>query len=87
MPQGRLLAERKTKEGKAESGLVGPGSLLGCAAFLSSSRSREAVRAAETCSLAVFGPQELENLLVRSTLEQILSQDMKVFVAKGKWHW
>ena len=49
-----------------ESGLVAPGSLLSCASFLSSSRNRESVRASQTCTLAVFGPQELDILLVRS---------------------
>ena len=62
-----MLAERTPsgKKGKKqESGLVGPGSVLGAAAFLSSTRSRAAVRAASTCKIAAFGPQELEALLV-----------------------
>ena len=63
--QGNMLAERAGKGKKQESGLVGPGSVVGAAAFLSSTRSRTAVRAAGTCRLAAFGPQELEALLVR----------------------
>lgn len=64
--QGHMLAERPAqgKGKKQESALVGPGSVLGAAAFLSSTRSRAAVRAAGTCRLAAFGPQELEALLV-----------------------
>ncbi len=64
--QGNMLAERPVqgKGKKQESALVGPGSVLGAAAFLSSTRSRAAVRAAGTCRLAAFGPQELEALLV-----------------------
>jgi CRP-like cAMP-binding protein len=70
--QGTMLAERalsgkvKGKGKKQESGLVGPGSILGGAAFLSSTRSRAAVRAASTCHIAAFGPQELEALLVHA---------------------
>lgn len=63
--QGNMLAERAGGKGrKQESGLVGPGSVLGAAAFLSSTRARATVRAAGTCRLAAFGPQELEALLV-----------------------
>ncbi|EIE18912.1 patatin-domain-containing protein, partial [Coccomyxa subellipsoidea C-169] len=61
--EGNMLAERAGKGKKQESGLVGPGSVVGAAAFLSSTRSRTAVRAAGTCCLAAFGPQELEALL------------------------
>ncbi|CAL8463928.1 g3463 [Coccomyxa elongata] len=63
--EGNMLAERPAqgKGKKQESALVGPGSVLGAAAFLSSTRSRAAVRAAGTCRLAAFGPQELEALL------------------------
>jgi CRP-like cAMP-binding protein len=66
-----MLAERtpssttKKKGKKQESALVGHGSVLGAAAFLSSTRSRAAVRAASTCHIAAFGPAELEALLVR----------------------
>lgn len=65
-----MLAERPAqgKGKKQESALVGPGSVLGAAAFLSSTRSRAAVRAAGTCRLAAFGPQELEALLVSALL-------------------
>lgn len=69
MVQGRLLAERKGKNGQAESVQVTPGSLIGCAAFLSSSRNRETVRASQTCTLAVFGPKELDALMVRTGKE------------------
>lgn len=68
LAQGNMLAERAGKGKKQESGLVGPGSVVGAAAFLSSTRSRTAVRAAGTCCLAAFGPQELEALLVRCSL-------------------
>jgi len=62
--QGRLLAERKGREGQQESVQVTPGSLIGCAAFLSSSRNRETIRVSQTTSLAMFGPQELDALMV-----------------------
>ena len=41
-----------------------PGSLIACASFLSSSRNRESVRASQSSMLAVFGPQELDALMV-----------------------
>ena len=44
------------------------GSLLDAAAYLSSTRSRAAVRAAEACTLVAFGPSELEALLVGTPL-------------------
>lgn len=66
--QGNMLAERPGTGKRKESGLVAPGSVLSAAAFLSSTRSRATVRAAGTCRLAAFGPQELEALLVRSAL-------------------
>ena len=64
--QGNMLAERPGRGRKKDSGLVAPGSVLSAAAFLSSTRSRAAVRAAGTCRLAAFGPAELEALLVRA---------------------
>lgn len=71
--QGNMLAERAGKGKKQESGLVGPGSVVGAAAFLSSTRSRTAVRAAGTCRLAAFGPQELEALLVWPDIQGYLA--------------
>lgn len=64
--QGNLVAERPHMDdpAKRESGFIPPGSLLGSAAYLSSTRSRASVRAAETCQIAGFGSQELETLLV-----------------------
>ncbi|KAK9814559.1 hypothetical protein WJX72_007850 [[Myrmecia] bisecta] len=65
--EGHLVAERQKKSGKADSALIGPGSLIGCAAYLSSTRTSAAVRAAETCHLAAFGAHELEALLGASS--------------------
>ena len=59
-----MLAERPTKGRKKETALLGPGSVLDAAAYLSSTRSRALVRAAASCRLAAFGAQELEALLV-----------------------
>ncbi len=59
-----MLAERPGKGKKKETALLGPGSVLGAAAYLSSTRSRACMRAATSCRLAAFGAQELEALLV-----------------------
>ncbi len=64
------MAERPrqgSKSGRLESATVAPGSLISAAAFLSSTRARASVRAAELCTLAAFGPCEMEALLVRHT--------------------
>ncbi len=45
--------------------MVAPGSLVSAAAFLSSTRARATVRAADACTLAAFGPAEMEALLAR----------------------
>ena len=60
-----MLAERPAKGKKKETALLGPGSVLDAAAYLSSTRSRACMRAATSCRLAAFGAQELEALLVR----------------------
>ena len=67
--QGRLLAERTGKNGKSESVLVAPGSLIGAASFLSSSRNRESIRASQTSVVAVFGLQELDSMMVQLLFE------------------
>lgn len=56
--------------------LVASGSLIGCASFLSSSRNRETVRASQASIIAIFGPQELDSLMVTpaATLAVILLQ-------------
>ena len=59
-----MLAERRAKGKKKETALLGPGSMLDAAAYLSSTRSRASMRAATSCRLAAFGAQELEALLV-----------------------
>lgn len=59
-----MLAERTKKSGQLESAVVVPGSLVGCAAYLSSTKTRAVVTAAEPCKLVAFGPHELEKLLV-----------------------
>lgn len=64
--QGHMFAERTKKSGQPESAVVVPGSLLGCAAYLSSTKTRAVLRTAEACKLIAFGPHELEKLLVRS---------------------
>lgn len=48
--------------------MVSPGSLLGTAAYLSSTRSRASVKALTTCKVVGFGVQELEVLLVSSKM-------------------
>jgi len=45
--QGTLVAERPSPGGKPESAAVTEGSLVSCAAYLSSTRTSIAVRAAE----------------------------------------
>lgn len=65
--QGNMLAERPAKGKKKETALVGPGSILDAAAYLSSTRSRASMRAATVCRLAAFGAHELEALLVSAT--------------------
>ena len=62
--QGHMLAERTKKSRQLESAVVVPGSLVGCAAYLSSTKTRAVVTAAEPCKLVAFGPHELEKLLV-----------------------
>ncbi len=62
--QGHMFAERTRKSGQLESAVVVPGSLLGCAAYLSSTKTRAIIRTAEPCKLVAFGPHELEKLLV-----------------------
>ncbi len=62
--QGHMFAERTKKSGQLESAVVVPGSLLGCAAYLSSTKTRAVIRTAEPCKLVAFGPHELEKLLV-----------------------
>lgn len=62
--QGRLIAERKQKDGRRESVHITPGSFISCASFLSSSRTREAIRATERSAVLVFNPQELAVLRV-----------------------
>jgi len=62
------VAERPragVRGGRLESAMVAPGSLVSAAAFLSSTRARATVRAADACTLAAFGPAEMEALLVR----------------------
>lgn len=59
-----MFAERTKKSGQLESAVVVPGSLLGCAAYLSSTKTRAIIRTAEPCNLVAFGPHELEKLLV-----------------------
>ena len=59
-----MLAERPAKGKKKETALLGPGSVLDAAAYLSSTRSRASMRAATSCRLAAFGAHELEALLV-----------------------
>lgn len=59
-----MFAERTKKAGRSESAVVVPGSLVGCAAYLSSTKTRAVVKAAEPCKLVSFGPHELEKLLV-----------------------
>ncbi|KAA6424228.1 MAG: patatin-like phospholipase domain-containing 7, partial [Trebouxia sp. A1-2] len=61
--QGHMFAERTKKSGQLESAVVVPGSLLGCAAYLSSTKTRAIIRTAEPCNLVAFGPHELEKLL------------------------
>ena len=70
--QGTLRAERPQWDDPLvqESGLIPPGSLLGTAAYLSSTRNRSSVRAASSCQIAGFGSQELESLLVSPALSQ-----------------
>ena len=45
--QGTLVAERPSPSGKPETAAVSEGSLVSCAAYLSSTRTSIAVRAAE----------------------------------------
>lgn len=66
-----MFAERTKKTGQSESAVVVPGSLVGCAAYLSSTKTRAVVKAAESCKLVSFGPHELEKLLV-SAMQCIL---------------
>ena len=63
-----MLAERTKKSGQSESAVVVPGSLVGCAAYLSSTKTRAVVTAAEPCRLVAFGPHELERLLVSAAI-------------------
>ena len=63
-----MLAERTKKSGQSESAVVVPGSLVGCAAYLSSTKTRAVVTAAEPCRLVAFGPHELERLLVSAAM-------------------
>lgn len=62
--QGHMFAERLGSDGKTESAVVGPGSLISCAAFLSGTRSRASLQAAEMCRIVVLGSEELDILLV-----------------------
>ena len=62
--QGHMFAERLGSDGKSESAVVGPGSLVSCAAFLSGTRSRASLQAAEMCRIVVLGSEELDLLLV-----------------------
>ena len=71
MDQGHMLAERTKKSGQLESAVVVPGSLLGCAAYLSSTKTRAVIRTAEACKLVAFGPHELEKLLVSHCSEAV----------------
>ena len=48
-PQGTLVAERPSPSGKPETAAVAEGSLVSCVAYLSSTRTSIAVRAAEVC--------------------------------------
>jgi len=59
-----MLAERPAKGKKKDTALLGPGSVLDAAAYLSSTRSRASIRAATSCRMAAFGAHELEALLV-----------------------
>ena len=47
-----------------ESASISQGSLVGCAAYLSSTRAWATVTAAQTCKVAAFGNQELEMVQV-----------------------
>ena len=69
--QGHMFAERTKKSGQSESAVVVPGSLLGCAAYLSSTKTRAVIRTAETCKLIAFGPHELEKLVVSAALSAV----------------
>ena len=62
--QGHMFAERLGSDGKPESAVVNPGSLISCAAFLSGTRSRASLQAAEMCRIVVLGSEELDLLLV-----------------------
>lgn len=72
-----MLAERTKKSGQSESAVVVPGSLVGCAAYLSSTKTRAVVTAAEPCNLVAFGPHELEKLLVSAAMMLTVSQNLK----------
>ena len=72
-----MLAERTKKSGQSESAVVVPGSLVGCAAYLSSTKTRAVVTAAEPCNLVAFGPHELEKLLVSAAMMLTVSQNFK----------
>ena len=74
-----MLAERTKKSGQSESAVVVPGSLVGCAAYLSSTKTRAVVTAAEPCKLVAFGPHELERLLVSAALTLTVSPNLKAY--------
>ena len=64
--QGQCEIERPAdgKDG-TETVAVVQGSLVGCAACLSSTRARASVRATSRCRIAAFGAAELDAVLVR----------------------
>ena len=84
-----MFAERTKKTGQSESAVVVPGSLVGCAAYLSSTKTRAVVKAAESCKLVSFGPHELEKLLV-SVMQCILLAEkllcVRLQIAAMIWH-
>lgn len=63
-PQGTLVATRVREGQEPRTASVLPGSLVSCAAFLSSTRTKcEFAAGGEPCLLAGFGARELNSLL------------------------
>ena len=63
--QGQCEIERPADDNSAsERVTIAQGSLVGCAAFLSSTRARATIRAARTCKIAAFSAAQMETVLV-----------------------
>ena len=60
---GQVTLERITVGKTQQSAIAGPGSLLGAAAFLTSTSNLDMVKALTTCTVLAIGAGELNNIL------------------------